>query len=57
MITGAHTILYSSNPEADRNFLLKVLNLTNVDIGHGWLIFGLPPKTGSNAINANLLNT
>jgi hypothetical protein len=26
MITGTHTILYSSNPEADRNFLLKVLN-------------------------------
>ena len=44
MITVAHTILYSSNPEADRNFLLKVLNLTNVDVGHGWLIFGLPPS-------------
>ena len=44
MITGTHTILYSSNPEADRNFLLKVLNLTNVDVGHGWLIFGLPPS-------------
>ena len=44
MITGAHTILYSSNPEADRNFLLDVLHLTNVDVGHGWLIFGLPPS-------------
>jgi len=44
MITGAHTILYSSNPEADRDFLLNVLNLTNVDVGHGWLIFGLPPS-------------
>lgn len=44
MITGAHTILYSSNPEADRNFLLNVLKLTNVDVGQGWLIFGLPPS-------------
>jgi hypothetical protein len=38
MITGAHTILYSSYPDADRNFLLEVLKLTNVDVGHGWLI-------------------
>jgi hypothetical protein len=44
MITGAHTILYSSNPEADRDFLLDALKLTNVDVGHGWLIFGLPPS-------------
>ena len=44
MIIGTHTILYSSNPEADRDFLLNVLNLTNVDVGHGWLIFGLPPS-------------
>jgi hypothetical protein len=44
MITGAHTILYSSDPEADRNFLQNVLHLTNVDLGHGWLIFGLPPS-------------
>jgi hypothetical protein len=44
MIIGAHTILYSSDPEADKNFLLNVLRLTNVDVGHGWLIFGLPPS-------------
>lgn len=44
MITGTHTILYSSNPEADRAFLLNVLHLTHVDVGHGWLIFGLPPS-------------
>ena len=30
--------------EADRGFLLDVLKLTNVDVGHGWLIFGLPPS-------------
>jgi len=44
MITGAHTVLYSSNPEADRKFLMEVLKLTHVDVGHGWLIFGLPPS-------------
>ena len=43
MITGAHSIIYSTNAEADRNFLRDVLKLPNVDVGHGWLIFGLPP--------------
>jgi hypothetical protein len=43
MITGAHSIIYSTDAEADRLFLRDVLKLTNVDVGHGWLIFGLPP--------------
>jgi hypothetical protein len=43
MITGAHSIIYSKNPEADRGFLKDVLGLPHVDVGHGWLIFGLPP--------------
>lgn len=43
MITGAHSIIYSTNPEADRAFLRDVLKLTHVDVGDGWLIFGLPP--------------
>ncbi len=43
MIIGAHSIIYSTNPEADRAFLRDVLKLTNVDVGGGWLIFGLPP--------------
>ena len=38
MITGAHVILYSTNPDADRAFLRDVLTLTNVDVGDGWLI-------------------
>ncbi len=44
MIVGAHSIIYSKNPEADRAFLRDVLKLTNVDVGGGWLIFGLPPS-------------
>lgn len=43
MITGAHSVIYSKDPEADRAFFRDVLNLTYVDAGHGWLIFGLPP--------------
>jgi hypothetical protein len=43
MITGAHSIIYSKNSEADRDFLRDVLQLPHVDVGRGWLIFGLPP--------------
>jgi catechol 2,3-dioxygenase-like lactoylglutathione lyase family enzyme len=43
MITGAHSIIYSTNPEADRAFFRDVLRMTHVDVGDGWLIFGLPP--------------
>lgn len=43
MINGAHVILYSRDAEADRAFLRDVLGLPDVDAGHGWLIFKLPP--------------
>ena len=43
MIIGAHSIIYSKKPDADRAFLRDVLKLPNVDVGNGWLIFGLPP--------------
>jgi catechol 2,3-dioxygenase-like lactoylglutathione lyase family enzyme len=43
MITGAHVIVYSKDPEADRAFFRDVLNFSSVDAGHGWLIFALPP--------------
>jgi hypothetical protein len=43
MIIGGHSIIYSRNPDADRAFLRDVLRLSNVDVGGGWLIFGLPP--------------
>ena len=44
MITGAHSKIYSSNPEADLNFFKNILKFPNVDLGHGWLIFALPPS-------------
>jgi hypothetical protein len=43
MINGAHSIIYSRNPDEDRAFFRDVLQLPNVDVGGGWLIFGLPP--------------
>jgi hypothetical protein len=43
MIVGAHSIIYSRKPDADRAFLRDVLKLPSVDVGDGWLIFGLPP--------------
>ena len=43
MLIGAHSIIYSTNPDADRAFLRDVVALPHVDVGGGWLIFGLPP--------------
>ncbi len=43
MINGAHVILFSDDPEADRRFLGETLDFPNVDAGAGWLIFKLPP--------------
>jgi len=43
MITGAHSIIYSANPEKDRAFFRDVLNFPHVDVGGGWLIFKAPP--------------
>src|SRR5438876_10400098 len=42
MITGAHIIIYSKDPESDRAFFRDVLIFPAVDAGHGWLIFALP---------------
>ena len=44
MITGAHSIIYSSDAAADIAFFKDVLKFPNVDAGRGWLIFGLPPS-------------
>ena len=43
MMTGAHVLLYSRNADADRAFVRDVLKFDFVDVGHGWLIFKLPP--------------
>jgi catechol 2,3-dioxygenase-like lactoylglutathione lyase family enzyme len=43
MIIGAHVLLYSRNADVDRAFFRDVLGFPFVDVGGGWLIFGLPP--------------
>jgi catechol 2,3-dioxygenase-like lactoylglutathione lyase family enzyme len=43
VITGAHSIIHTSDPDGVRAFLRDVLELPSVDAGHGWLIFALPP--------------
>jgi predicted enzyme related to lactoylglutathione lyase len=43
MITGAHFLLYSKDADADRAFFRDVLEWHNVDLGHNWLIFRVPP--------------
>lgn len=43
MIMGAHVLLYSQDAEADRVFFRDVLGFPHVNVGHGWLIFALPP--------------
>jgi catechol 2,3-dioxygenase-like lactoylglutathione lyase family enzyme len=42
VITGAHAIIFTRDPEATRAFLRDVLGLASVDAGGGWLIFELP---------------
>lgn len=44
MITGAHVLLYSTDPETDRRFVRDVLEFPSIDVGGGWLIFKLPPS-------------
>ncbi|MFE0463745.1 VOC family protein [Kitasatospora sp. NPDC058965] len=43
MINGAHVVVHSREPEADRAFFRDVLAYPHVDAGGGWLIFRLPP--------------
>ena len=42
MITGVHTMFYTSEPEALRAFLRDKLQFPFSDVGDGWLIFDLP---------------
>ena len=47
MINAVHTLVYSDDPVATRDFLRDVLGLPFVDAGGpepGWLIFGTGPS-------------
>ncbi len=43
MITGAHAVIFSEDPDRVRALFRDVFELTSVDAGDGWLIFALPP--------------
>jgi catechol 2,3-dioxygenase-like lactoylglutathione lyase family enzyme len=43
MITGVHTMFYTSQPQQLRAFLRDKLGFPATDVGEGWLIFDLPP--------------
>ena len=42
-ITGAHVLLYTSEPDALRAMFRDVFGWKHVDARDGWLIFALPP--------------
>jgi predicted enzyme related to lactoylglutathione lyase len=42
-ITGAHMLVYTSEPNAVRAIFRDVFGWRHVDTGGGWLIFALPP--------------
>ena len=42
MITGVHTMFYTSQPDEMRAFMRDKLRLPFTDVGQGWLIFDLP---------------
>lgn len=44
MINGTHVLIYSRKAAADKKFFKEVLKCPSVDVGGGWLIFGLPPS-------------
>ena len=43
MFSGAHLLLFSTDPEADRRFFRDVLRFPWVDAGAAWPIYALPP--------------
>lgn len=42
MITGVHTMFYTSQADELREFLRDKFDLNATDVGQGWLIFDLP---------------
>jgi len=43
MINGTHAIIYAEDADETRAFFRDVLELPNIDVHDGWLIFKLPP--------------
>jgi catechol 2,3-dioxygenase-like lactoylglutathione lyase family enzyme len=43
VITGAHAIIFTKDPEDVRSFFRDVLGFPSIDAGSGWPVFALPP--------------
>ena len=43
MITGAHAVIFTRDPQGLRAFVRDVLGFVSTDAAGGWLIFRLPP--------------
>ncbi len=43
MTEGALVMLFSTDPDSDREFARDLLGLSCMDAGGGWLVFALPP--------------
>jgi predicted enzyme related to lactoylglutathione lyase len=43
MITGIHSLIYATDADKVRAFFRDVLEFPFVDVGHGWVIFAMPP--------------
>ena len=56
MIIGTHILFYTKDADADRAFLKDVLGFPHVDVGHGWLIFKMPPaESAVHPVDKNLV--
>ena len=44
MLLGAHCLIYTADPDADRDFFRDILKFPFVDTGGNWLIFKMPPS-------------
>jgi len=43
MFSGSHVVIFSSEPEADRVLMAKLMGRHAVDAGEGWMIYEMPP--------------
>ncbi len=43
MINGVHALIYAKDADQARAFFRDVLRFPAADVGHGWLIFAMPP--------------
>ncbi|MGI9394708.1 MAG: VOC family protein [Boseongicola sp.] len=43
MFSGSHLVVFSTEPDADRELMAKMTCGKRVDAGDGWMIYEMPP--------------